>query len=66
MLGPKRKDVTGGWRRLHNEALHNFYASPNIIKAMKSKKMLLTCYVARVVEMINVYTILAGKPEGKT
>jgi hypothetical protein len=34
-----REEVTGGWRRLHNEELHNLYASPNIIRAMKSKMM---------------------------
>jgi len=33
---PRREEVTGGWRRLHNEELHNFYTSPNIIKAIKS------------------------------
>jgi hypothetical protein len=38
MLGPKRKEVTGGWRRLHNEELYNLYASPNIIRVIKSKE----------------------------
>jgi hypothetical protein len=37
--GPKRKEVTGGWRRLHKEELHNLYASPNIIRSTKSRRM---------------------------
>jgi hypothetical protein len=40
VFGPKRKEeVAGGWRRLHNEELHNLYASPNIIRAVKSRRM---------------------------
>jgi hypothetical protein len=39
MFGPKRDDVERGWRKLHNEELHNFYASQNIIKMMKSRRM---------------------------
>jgi hypothetical protein len=35
IFGPKREDVMGGWRRLHNEELHNFCASPNVIRAIK-------------------------------
>jgi len=31
LFGPKREEVAGGWRRLHNEELHNLYASPNIV-----------------------------------
>jgi hypothetical protein len=37
IFGPNREEVAGGWRRLHNEELHNLYASPNIIKAKQSK-----------------------------
>jgi hypothetical protein len=39
MFGPKRKEVVGGWRRLHNEELHNLYVSPYIIKVIKSRRM---------------------------
>jgi hypothetical protein len=39
LFGPKREEVTGGWRRLHNEERHNLYAWPNIIRAIKSKRM---------------------------
>jgi hypothetical protein len=39
MFGPKREEVAGGWRRLHSEELHNFFASPNIIRVAKSSGM---------------------------
>jgi hypothetical protein len=39
IFGPKREEVAGGWRRLHNEELHNLYATPDIIMAIKSRKM---------------------------
>jgi len=54
-----------GWRRLHNEGLHNVYASPNVIKAIASMKVRWTGHVARMGEMRNAYKILVGKPEGK-
>jgi hypothetical protein len=38
--GRKREEVAGGWRRLHNEELHNLYYSSSIIKVMKSRRML--------------------------
>jgi hypothetical protein len=37
MFGPKREEVAGGWRRLHNEELHNLYALPNTIRVIKSR-----------------------------
>jgi hypothetical protein len=39
IFGPKRSEVTGGWRKLHNEELHNLYSSPNIIIMIKSRSM---------------------------
>jgi hypothetical protein len=39
IFGPRRKEVTGGWRKLHNEELHKFYSSPNIIRMTKSSRM---------------------------
>jgi hypothetical protein len=39
IFGPKREEVAGGWRRLHNEELHSLYTSPNIIKVIKSRVM---------------------------
>jgi hypothetical protein len=38
IFGPKRDEVTGGWRKLHNEEVHNLYSSPNIIIIIKSRK----------------------------
>jgi hypothetical protein len=39
IFGPKRNEVTGGWRKLHNEELHNLYSSPNIIRMIKLRRM---------------------------
>jgi hypothetical protein len=39
ILGPKRDEVTGGWRKLYNEELHNLYSLPNIIRTMKSREI---------------------------
>jgi hypothetical protein len=39
IFGPKRQEVRGGWRRLHNEELHNLYTSPNIIRVIKSRRV---------------------------
>jgi hypothetical protein len=65
IFGPQRELVAGDWRRLHNEKLHNLYASPYIIRAMKSRKMRWAGHVARVKEMRNAYSILVGRHEGK-
>jgi hypothetical protein len=65
IFGPKRDEVIGGWRKLHNEGLHNLNSSPNIIRMIKSKRMRWVGYVAYRGEMRNVYKILVGKPEGK-
>jgi hypothetical protein len=65
IFGPNREEVAGGWRRLHNEELHNFYVSPNISRMNKSRKMGFAGHVARMGEMRNAYNILVGKPEGK-
>jgi hypothetical protein len=50
LFGPKRDDVTGEWRKLHNEELHILYSSPNIIRQIKSMRMRWAGHVARVVE----------------
>jgi hypothetical protein len=39
IFGPMRDEVTGDWRKLHNEELHNLYSSPNIIRMIKSKRL---------------------------
>jgi hypothetical protein len=48
IFGPKRDEVTGGWRKLHNEELHNLYSSRNIIRMIKSRRMRWAGHVARV------------------
>jgi hypothetical protein len=65
IFGPKREEVAGGWRRLHNEKLHNLYTSPNIIWVIKSRRVRWAGYVARMGEMRNAYNILVGKPGGQ-
>jgi hypothetical protein len=65
IFGLKRNKVTGGWRKLRNEELHNLYSSPSIIRMIKSRRMRWAGYVARMGEKRNPYRILVGKPEGK-
>jgi hypothetical protein len=65
IFGPKRDDVTGDWRKLHNEELQNLYSSRNIIIMIKSRRMRWAGHVARLGETRNAYGILVGKPEGK-
>jgi hypothetical protein len=63
IFGSKKEEVVGDWRRLHNEELHNlYYASPNVIRMMKSRRMRLAGHVARMVA-ITAFNIF-GKPEG--
>jgi hypothetical protein len=64
MFGPKRDEVTGEWRKLHNEELHILYSSPNI-RQIKSRRMRWAGHVARMGEERKVYKVLVGKPEGK-
>jgi hypothetical protein len=64
IFGPRRDEVMGDWRKLHNEELHNLYSSPNIIRKIKSRRMRWAGHVARMAES-NAYRILVGKPEGK-
>jgi hypothetical protein len=65
IFGPKRDEVTGEWRKLHKEELHNLYSSPDIIRQVKSRRMRWAGHVARMGEERNVYKVLVGKPEGK-
>jgi hypothetical protein len=65
IVWPKRDGVTGGWRKLHNEELHNLYSSPSIIRIINSRRMRLAGNVARMGEKRNVYRLLVRKPEGK-
>jgi hypothetical protein len=65
IFGPKRDEVTEGWRKLHSEELHNLYASPSIIKMFKSKRMRWEWHVARIWAKRNTYGTFVGKSEGK-
>jgi hypothetical protein len=65
LFGPKREEVEGGWRRLHNEELHKLHMSSNIIRVIKSRGMRWARHVARMGEVRNVYTILNGNLKGK-
>jgi hypothetical protein len=55
----------GGWRKLHNEELHDLYSSPSINRIIKSRRMRWVGHVARMGEKRNVYRLLVGKTEGK-
>jgi hypothetical protein len=57
--------VLKGWRKLHNEELHNLYSSPNIIRMIKSRRLKWEWHVGRIREKRNGYRILVGKSEGK-
>jgi len=65
IFGPKRDEVTGKWRKLHNEELNNLYSSPNIVRVIKSRRMRWAGHVARMGERRGVCRILVGKPEGR-
>jgi hypothetical protein len=65
IFGPKRNEVTGGWRKQHNVELHNLYSSPSIIRMIKSRRMRWAGHVARMGEKKNAYRILVGNAEGK-
>jgi hypothetical protein len=65
IFGPKRDEVTGEWRKLHNDELHNLYSSPNKIRMTKSRRMRWAGHVARIGEKRNAYRILVVKPEGR-
>jgi len=59
-------EVTGDWRRLHNEELNDMYTSPNIVRVIKSRRMRWDGHVAHMGEERWVYRVLVGKPEGKS
>jgi hypothetical protein len=57
--------LTGEWRKLHNEELHDLYLSSNILQVIQSRRMRWAGHVARLGEGRDVYRVLVGKPEGK-
>jgi hypothetical protein len=64
-FGPKRDQVTGEWRKLHNEKLNDLYSLPIIVRVVKSKQMRWAGHVVRMGEDRGVHSVLVGKPEGK-
>jgi hypothetical protein len=60
IFGPKRDEVIGEWRRLHNEEFNDLYSSPTIIRVIKSRRMRWAGHVAR-----GAYRVLVGRPEGR-
>jgi hypothetical protein len=66
IFGPKRDEVVGEWRKLHNEELHDLYSSPSIIRIIMSMRMRWVGHVAQMGENGNVCRLLVGKPEGTT
>jgi hypothetical protein len=65
IFGPKRDEVTEGWRKLHNEELNNLSCSPNTVRVIKSRRMKWAGHVSRMGERRGVRRVLVGKPEGK-
>jgi hypothetical protein len=65
VFGPKRDEVTGKWRKLHNEELNDLYSLPNIVRVVKSRRMRWAGHVAHMGEGRGVYRVLVGKPEGR-
>jgi hypothetical protein len=65
IFGPKRDEVTGEWRKLHNEELNGLYSVPNIVRVIKSRRMRWARQIARMGEGRGVHRVLVGKPEGK-
>jgi hypothetical protein len=65
IFGPKRDEVTGEWRKLHNQDLHNLYSSPDLIRQIKSRRMRWVGHVAWMGKERKVYKVLVGKPKGK-
>jgi hypothetical protein len=63
VFGPKTDEVTGEWRKLHNEELNDLYALPNIVRVVKLRRMRWAGHVARMGEDIGTHRVLVGKPE---
>jgi hypothetical protein len=65
IFGPKKEEMAGGWRRLHNEGLNISYVSPNIISMIKSRKMGWAGHVMCMGDMRNIYKVLVIRTEEK-
>ena len=65
IFGPRKDEVTGEWRRLHNEELNDLYSSPNNVWVIKSRRLRWAGHVARMGEEKGMYRVLVWKPEGR-
>jgi hypothetical protein len=65
IFGPRRNEVTGEWRKIHNVELNDLYCSINIVRVTKSRRMRWAGHVTRMRERRGEYSVLVGKPEGK-
>ena len=65
IFGPKRDEVAGEWRKLHNEELNDLYSLPNIVRVIKLRRMRWAGHVARMGERKGVHRIFVEKPDGK-
>ena len=63
-MGPRREEVRREWRKLHNEELNDLYCSPNIVRAIKARRMRWAGHVVRMRKR-GLYSVLVEKPEGK-
>jgi hypothetical protein len=65
IFGPKREEVTGNWRRPHNQGLYDMCSSPNFIWVINSRRKGCAGYVARMGERRNAYRVLVGNRDGR-
>ena len=65
VFGPKRDEVSGEWRKLHNEELSDLYSLPNIVRVVKSRRMRWAGHLGRMGQGRGVHRVLVGRPEGK-
>jgi hypothetical protein len=65
IFGPKRNDIKGKWRRLHNEELYALYSLPNIIQVIEKRRFRWTGHVESIGEKRDAYRVLVRKPEGR-
>ena len=63
IFGAKKEEITGEWRKLHNDE-HALYYSPNIIRSRKSRRLRRAGHVARMEQSRNAYRVVVGKPGG--
>jgi hypothetical protein len=65
VFGPKRDELTGEWRKLHNEELNDLYSLSNIVRVVKSRRMRWAGHVACMGGNRGAHRVLVGKPKGK-